>query len=164
VRTARQIVALLGALAFTLIVATAALAAPQTTPVGVCGTFREYVAATNQASGKLTIGDQTFAIAPRENLQNRPAVVDPAATIGTAVCLTGEWVESQTLGRMLEEFRVAPNAATAIGTGHLPSTATARTDVLGHALDELLAVLAATATMVFVFGMRRLPDRMRTGR
>jgi hypothetical protein len=161
VRTTRQIIPLLGALILTLVVATGALAAPQTTPVSVCGTFREYVAATNQASGKLTIGDQSFAIAPRENLQNRPAVVDPAAKIGTAVCLTGDWVQSQTLGRMLEEFRVMPNAATAVGTEHLPSTATARTDVLGPALEQI-AALAATATALILFGMRRLPHRIRS--
>ena len=154
-KATRQIIPLLGALVFTLMVATVAQAAPQTTPVSVCGTFREYVAAANQASGKLTIGDQSFAIAPRENLQSRPAVVDSSAKVGAAVCLTGEWVQSQTLGRMLEEFRVTPNAATAVGTGHLPSTATARTDVVGPALDELLAMLAATATVLIVFGMRR---------
>jgi hypothetical protein len=149
-------VALLATVVLTLLGGSAALAATLMTPVSVCGTFREYVAATDTQPGKITVGDQSFAISARALLKDRPAVVDPAATIGMPVCLVGEWVASQTMGRLLEEFRVSPNAATAKGGDHLPATST-DSSVLSSvpAALILLTLAAASGTLLARRALRR---------
>jgi hypothetical protein len=148
-------VALLATVVLTLLGGSAALAATLMTPVSVCGTFREYVAATDTQPGKITVGDQSFAISARALLKDRPAVVDPAATIGMPVCLVGEWVASQTMGRLLEEFRVSPNAATAKGGDHLPATSTDPSSLSVPAALILLTLAAASGTLLARRALRR---------
>jgi hypothetical protein len=116
----------------------------------VCGTLNELRMPTTNVAGSVVVGAERFAIAT-----NARRTMDPAAKVGTQVCLTGTWIGSQTVGRELSDFTLAPQRlATAAPTtgasvGTLPSTTTTSNSA---APDQTVAVLLIALLVILALG------------
>lgn len=144
----------------TLLVGASTAAAAQTA-ANVCGTMTEYRAPSATLPGSITVGPEQFAIDSRATID-----MSGDARLGSAVCLTGTWQMSQTIGRVLTELRVRPQVAPVVPTAvpttavTVPSTLPAtRTDVPAQ-LDDSSSLLAGMgAAAVLLIGVAALLRR-----
>ncbi|MBI2774007.1 MAG: hypothetical protein HYX56_05910 [Chloroflexi bacterium] len=76
------------------------------TPFSVCGTLSAFRSPTRTEAGSITVAGQDFAISA-DAIQD----VSPAARPESEVCLSGEWVTLEAVGRNLIELSVTPRVA-----------------------------------------------------
>lgn len=123
------------------------------TATRVCGTMSEYRAPTASMPGSITVDPEKFSIDSRATID-----VGADVRVGSAVCMTGTWIMSQTVGRTLTELQVRVQVASATPSGtQAPSTAgsapstlpATQTDKPASApLDPVLGVVGAGVLVV----------------